>query len=86
MASALGDVGTQISLIKSALDNMAGQLDEQGVVLTNIDEKIEVLDTKMDKAQDLLVKISKKITGNRVIMLVIAGTATALIAQKFLMA
>lgn len=86
MSNALGDINTQISLIKSALDNMAGQLDEQGVVLTNIDEKIEVLDTKMDKAQDLLVKISKKITGNRVIMLVIAGTATALIAQKFLMA
>ena len=85
MASAMGDINTQISLIKSALDNMAGQLDEQGVVLTNIDEKIDVLDTKMDRAQALLKKISKQITGNRIIMLVIAGTATAVIAQKFLM-
>ena len=34
------------SLIKSALDNMAGQLDEQGVVLVNIDEKIDTIDSK----------------------------------------
>ncbi len=85
MSSSLGDINTQITLIKSALDNIAGQMDEHGVVLENIDDKINILDEKMDKAQNMLEKISKKLTGNRIIMLVIAGTATAVIAQKFLM-
>ncbi|MCY3410049.1 MAG: hypothetical protein INQ03_00300 [Candidatus Heimdallarchaeota archaeon] len=86
MSASLGDINAQISLIKSALDNMAGQLDEHGVVLDGIDSKVNVLDEKMDKAQNMLEKISKKLTGNRIILLVIAGTATALIAQKFLVA
>ncbi|MCE7736722.1 MAG: hypothetical protein GPJ54_17705 [Candidatus Heimdallarchaeota archaeon] len=85
VSSSMNDMGAQISLIKSALDNMAGQLDEQGVTLENIDEKIDTIDGKLDKAQEMLVKISRKLTGNRVIMLVIAGTATAVILNKLVL-
>ncbi|MHA2253459.1 MAG: hypothetical protein ACXAD7_24085, partial [Candidatus Kariarchaeaceae archaeon] len=85
MADAMGDITSQISLIKSALDNMAGQLDEQGVLLGDIDEKIEVIDGKLDKAHDMLRKISKQITGNRIMMLVVAGTATAIILNKLVL-
>ena len=85
VAGAMEDLAAQITLIKSALDNMAGQLDEQGVQLTNIDEKIDTLDGKLDKAHDMLKTISRKLTGNRVIMLVVAGTATAVILNKLVL-
>ncbi|MDH5404058.1 MAG: hypothetical protein OEY49_16290 [Candidatus Heimdallarchaeota archaeon] len=84
MSDAMNDMNAQIRLIKTALDNMAGQLDEQGLILEDIDDKIDVIDTKMDKAQDMLKKISNKITGNRLIMLAVIGTATALMVTKFL--
>ncbi|OLS22354.1 MAG: hypothetical protein HeimC2_29900 [Candidatus Heimdallarchaeota archaeon LC_2] len=86
VSESMNNLNAQISLIKSALDNMAGQLDEQGVVLVNIDEKIDVLDSKLDKAQEMLIKISRKLTGNRVIMLVVAGSATAVILNKLVLA
>ncbi len=85
VSDAMGDLTAQISLIKSALDNMAGQLDEQGVILSDIDEKIDIIDGKLDKAQAMLKKISRQITGNRVLMLVIAGTATAIILNKLVL-
>ena len=84
MSESMSDLAAQISLIKSALDNMAGQLDEQGVVIGNIDSKIDKIDTKLDKAHDMLKKISKQLTGNRVLILVIAGSATAVVLNSFL--
>ncbi len=82
LANALDNINVQISLIKTALDNMAAQLDEQNVILEGVDEKIDVIDSKLDRAQEMLKKISKKITGNRLLMLVIAGTATAVIITQ----
>lgn len=76
ISTALNDFNSQLQLIKSTMDNMAGQLSEQGVVLEGIDSKVDVLDTKLDKAQSLLKKISRQVTGNRVLMIV-AFTAVA---------
>lgn len=84
MTGAMGDITAQISLIKSALDNMAGQLDEQGVALENIDSKIDTIDSKLDKAHEMLKKISRQLTGNRVLLLIVAGSATAVILNNFL--
>ncbi len=69
IAEAMQHLSGQIRLIKSAMDNMAGQLDEQGVVLEGIDGKIDVLDTKLDKAQELIKKVSRQITNGRVLFL-----------------
>ncbi len=82
-ANSISDMSASISLIKSSLDNMAGQLEEQGVVLTNIDQKVDVLDTKLDKAQELIEKVSKQITGNRVIILITATAISAILLSRF---
>ncbi len=70
IAEAMSQLTAQIGLIKNSLDNMAGQLEEQGVIIKGIDEKVDVLDTKLDKAQKLIKEVSRKITGNRVIILI----------------
>ena len=79
MAEAVQQLSGQIRLIKSAMDNMAGQLDEQGVKLEGIDGKIDVIDTKLDHAQELIRKVSKQITNGRLLFLfgalTIAGIA-----------
>ncbi|MHA2171450.1 MAG: hypothetical protein ACXAC2_01305 [Candidatus Kariarchaeaceae archaeon] len=85
ISDAMGDLTAQISLIKSALDNMAGQLDEQGVALEGIDKKIDQIDGKLDRAHEMLKKISRQLTGNRIMMLVVAGTATAIILNKLVL-
>lgn len=85
VGGAMEDMTAQISLIKSSIDNMAGQLDEQGVTLNNIDEKIDVIDSKLDRAQEALKKISRQLTGNRVMMIVIVGTSTAVILNKLVL-
>jgi len=85
VGGAMEDMTAQIGLIKSSIDNMAGQLDEQGVTLTNIDEKIDVIDSKLDRAQEALKKISRQLTGNRVMMIVIVGTSTAVILNKLVL-
>ncbi|MHA2501519.1 MAG: hypothetical protein ACXAE3_01420 [Candidatus Kariarchaeaceae archaeon] len=81
ITDAMSEMTAQISLIKTALDNMAGQLDEQGVALEGIDGKIDTLDSKLDQAHEMLKKISKQITGNRLIMLAVFAGAAAFIAQ-----
>ena len=81
LGSALDGINVHISLIKTALDNMAAQLDEQGVVLEGIDDKIDVIDDKLDVAHKLLKKISKQITGNRIMMLAIIGGTVFLVSQ-----
>ncbi len=70
IAEAMSQLTAQIGLIKNSLDNMAGQLEEQGVIIKGIDEKVDVLDSKLDKAQQLIKEVSRKITGNRVIILI----------------
>jgi methyl-accepting chemotaxis protein len=85
ISDAMGDLTAQISLIKSALDNMAGQLDEQGVALEGIDKKIDQIDGKLDRAHEMLKKISRQLTGNRMMMLVVAETATAIILNKLVL-
>lgn len=81
LGSALDGINVHISLIKTALDNMAAQLDDQGVVLEGIDEKIDVIDDKLDVAHKMLKKISKQITGNRIMMLAVIGGTVFLVSQ-----
>ena len=81
VATAMEQLTSQIVLIKNSLDNMAGQLEEQGVVLHGIDQKVDVLDSKLDKAQELIKEVSRKITGNRVIILIaITAVSTVLLS------
>jgi hypothetical protein len=85
MVEAMGQLSGQIRVMKSALDNIAGQLDEQGVVLDGIDTKIDVLDTKMDKANDLIKKVSNQINNNRLLFLVGTTALVAMFASRFVM-
>jgi uncharacterized coiled-coil protein SlyX len=81
LGSALEGINVQMSLIKTALDNMASQLDDQGVVMEGIDEKIDVIDDKLDVAHTMLKKISKKITGNRIMMFAVVGGVAFILSQ-----
>lgn len=83
IAEAMGQLSGQIRVMKTAMDNIAGQLDEQGVVLEGIDSKIDVLDTKLDKAQDLIKKVSNQITNNRLLFLLATTAFVGIFASKF---
>jgi len=84
IAEAMQHLSGQVRLIKSSMDNMAGQLDEQGVVLEDIDGKIDVLDTKLDKAQELIKKVSKQITNGRLLFLFGFITVTGVFLTQML--
>ena len=74
------DINAQIRLLKTALETITEQLTEQGIQLERIEEKVDVVDKKLDKAQELIKKVARRLTGNNILILVLAGSVLSLLA------
>ncbi len=78
------DINAQIRLLKTALETITEQLTEQGIQLERIEEKVDVVDKKLDKAQELIKKVARRLTGNNVLILVLAGSVLSLLALSII--
>ena len=72
--TSLDELNQKMSTISLTLSDFADTLKEQGVLLEQLDEKIETCNTKLDEIQIKLIEISKKLT-NRTLIALIAGIA-----------
>ncbi len=78
------DMNAQIRLLKTALETITEQLTEQGIQLDRIEEKVDVVDKKLDKAQELIKKVARRLTGNNILILVLAGSVLSLLALSII--
>ncbi|MHA1972723.1 MAG: hypothetical protein ACTSW1_07015 [Candidatus Hodarchaeales archaeon] len=72
-------INDQLGQISLNLKTLKERLDEQNVKIDRIDEKITEVDSKLKKVQSSLVTISRKLTQNRTLLALLAGSVVALI-------
>jgi chromosome segregation ATPase len=77
--TSMDQLNAQMSQISQSLTTMAQRLDDQGVKIDQIDEKISEVDNKLQKVQSTLGKISRKLTQNRTLLALLAGSVIALV-------
>jgi len=77
-------MNNQILLMKASIGDMTELLQDQGVVIEGIDVKVDEINVKLDKTQKMLRKISRQITGNRVMMALMAGAVIGTLAVVIL--
>jgi archaellum component FlaC len=77
--SAMDQMNAQMNQISTNLSTLTKRLDEQGVKIDQIDTKITDVATKLQKIQSTLSKISKKLTQNRTLLALLAGSVIALV-------
>ena len=77
--SAMDQMNAQMNQISSNLTTLTKRLDEQGVKIDQIDTKITDVASKLQKIQTTLGKISKKLTQNRTLLALLAGSVIALV-------
>jgi hypothetical protein len=74
----------QMQTITNSLTRLTELTEEQGVVVNNIDIKLDRVETKMDKAIATLEKISRKISQNKLLLAFIAGVVVLALAALIL--
>jgi archaellum component FlaC len=75
----MDQMNAQMNQISTNLATLTRRLDEQGVKIDQIDTKITAVDNKLQKIQSTLAKISKKLTQNRTLLALLAGSVIALV-------
>ncbi|UCE15030.1 MAG: hypothetical protein JSV04_07585, partial [Candidatus Heimdallarchaeota archaeon] len=77
--TSMTEMNEKMNQISASLTTLTKRLDEQGVKIDQIDEKITEVDNKLQKVQSTLVKISRKLTQNRTLLALLAGSVIGLI-------
>lgn len=77
--TSMDKVNDQLNDISHNLKTLKDRLDEQNVKIDRIDNKISEVDSKLKKIQSSLVNISRKLTQNRTLLALLAGSVIALI-------
>ncbi|MFX0150556.1 MAG: hypothetical protein ACFFAJ_07260 [Candidatus Hodarchaeota archaeon] len=77
--TSMDQMNAQMNQISQNLATLAQRLDQQGVKIDRIDEKITEVDSKLIKVQSTLGKISRKLTQNRTLLALLAGSVIALV-------
>jgi hypothetical protein len=77
--TSMDQMNAQMNQISKNLATLAQRLDQQGVKIDRIDEKITEVDSKLVKVQSTLGKISRKLTQNRTLLALLAGSVIALV-------
>ena len=77
--ASMDKVNDQLNDISLNLKTLKTRLDEQSVKIDRIDDKISEVDSKLKKIQSSLVNISRKLTQNRTLLALLAGSVIALI-------
>ncbi|MFX0171044.1 MAG: hypothetical protein ACFE9L_03920, partial [Candidatus Hodarchaeota archaeon] len=77
--ASMDQMNAQMNQISQNLATLAQRLDQQGVKIDRIDEKITEVDSKLVKVQSTLGKISRKLTQNRTLLALLAGSVIALV-------
>lgn len=75
----------QMHTVMSALTQISEKLSDQGVVLKQMDDKLDRVETKIDLARITLEKISKKLTQNKVILAFLLGAVIILVGALILL-
>ena len=75
----LDQISGQVTQITENLHSLSGQMEEQGVIIGGIDQKLDRVESKLEKAEKSLRDISKKMTQNRVLLAFLGGSAIAAI-------
>ncbi|UCG90697.1 MAG: hypothetical protein JSU57_02915 [Candidatus Heimdallarchaeota archaeon] len=77
--TSMDQMNAQMNQISQGLTTLTQRLEEQGVKIDKIDEKITEVDNKLQKVQSTLGKISRKLTQNRTLLALLAGSVIALV-------
>lgn len=77
--TSMTELNEKMNQISTSLTTLTKRLDEQGVKIDQIDEKITEVDNKLQKVQSTLGKISRKLTQNRTLLALLAGSVIALV-------
>ncbi|NHJ01974.1 MAG: hypothetical protein EAX86_07495 [Candidatus Heimdallarchaeota archaeon] len=77
--TSMDQMNNQIQQISQNLATLTQRLDEQGVKIDKIDTKITAVDDKLKNVQATLIKISRKLTQNRTLLALLAGSVIALV-------
>ena len=77
--TSMDQMNNQIQQISQNLATLTQRMDEQGVKIDQIDQKIDTVNTRLKNVQSTLVKISQKLTQNRTLLALLAGSVIALV-------
>ncbi|MHA1214507.1 MAG: hypothetical protein ACTSPG_04380 [Candidatus Hodarchaeales archaeon] len=83
--TSMDKINDQLGQISMNLKTLKNRLDEQNVKIDRIDEKISEVDSKLKKIQSSLATISRKLTQNRTLLALLAGSVVALIIVVIIM-
>ena len=81
----LDAINTQMAVLTQTLTQISDKLNDQGVVLNHMDDKLDRVETKIDQARVTLEKISTKLSQNRVILAFLLGAIVILVGALVLL-
>lgn len=83
--ASLEAINTQMATLTQTLTQISEKLNDQGVVLERMDDKLDRVETKVDQARVTLEKISNKLTQNKVLLAFLLGAVVVLVGALVLL-